>query len=343
MVDTVVRPEPSAAQPITVWCSTTRRGWLRYLTFGLLALAAATAVLTYQVTGEPGSNAYTMVMKMRATSVLTIALVAFCQAIATVLFHTVTGNRILTPSIMGFDALYAVMQTSLVFFFGAASISATDGLPKIAVQSALMIGFATLLYGWLFSGQRANLHLMLLVGLILGLGFGSLSTFMQRLLTPSEFDILSARLFGNLSNTNTAYLPWASAVCLLLGVVVWLRHHRLDILVLGRETATNLGLRYRREVTINLIIVAMLVSVSTTLVGPMTFFGFVVATLAYRLSPGPRHAQVLPIAVLLGAAGLLMGYFILRHVFYAAGMLSVIIEFIGGLTFLILLLRKGLR
>jgi iron complex transport system permease protein len=36
-----------------------------------------------------------------------------------------------------------------------------------------------------------------------------------------------------------------------------------------------------------------------------------------------------------------VGYFVLRHVFYAAGMLSIIIEFAGGLFFLVYLLRKG--
>lgn len=321
----------------------TPRVWPRYLVLGAVVLVAAVAVLTYDITGAPGSRAFDLVVRMRATSVATVAVVAFCQATATVLFHTVTGNRILTPSIMGFDALYTVMQTALVFFFGVTTLNATDGLPKVVLQSALMVGFATVLYGWMFGGKRGNLHLMLLVGVVLGLGFSALSTFMQRLLTPSEFDILSARLFGNLSNSNPAYLPWAALVCAAAGVWAWRRRHRLDVLSLGRETATNLGLRYRREVIVTLVVVAVLVSVSTTLVGPMTFFGFLVATLAYSLTPSPKHAQVLPMAILLAGTGLLTGYFVLRHVFYAAGMLSVILELFGGLTFLILLLRKGLR
>ncbi|MEH3089987.1 MAG: iron chelate uptake ABC transporter family permease subunit [Microbacterium arborescens] len=93
--------------------------------------------------------------------------------------------------------------------------------------------------------------------------------------------------------------------------------------------------------TVLLILVAVLISVSTTLVGPMTFFGFIVATLAYQLAGSSRHAVVLPFAVLLGLATLLGGYFVLRHVFYAAGMLTVIIEFVGGLFFIVHLLRRG--
>ncbi len=233
------------------------------------------------------------------------------------------------------------MQTALVFFFGSAALSATDGLAKVIVQSVLMVGFATLLYGWLFAGRRGNLHVMLLVGVVLGVGFGSLSTVMQRLLTPSDFDILSARLFGNLSNSDAEYLPWGALVVAAVLAVVWRRRHRLDVIALGRETALNLGVAYRREVVGILVLVAVLISVSTTMVGPMTFFGFLVATLAYQLAGSSQHRVVLPFAALLGAATLLGGYFVLRHVFYAAGMLSIIIEFVGGLFFLIFLLRKG--
>ncbi|QLD11296.1 iron chelate uptake ABC transporter family permease subunit [Microbacterium oleivorans] len=317
------------------------RPWLRFTVLGVVVVAAAVLLLTWNIPLDPGQRGYWLAVDLRVTTVVTVAIVACCQAVATVLFHTATGNRILTPSIMGFDALYVVMQTALVFFFGGAALAATDGLAKVALQSALMVGFATLLYGWLFAGKRGNLHIMLLIGIVLGVGFSSLSTVMQRLLTPSEFDLLSARLFGNLSNSNPEYLPWAAGIVAVVLVSVWRRRRRLDVLTLGREISTNLGLAYKREVIVLLVLVAVLISVSTTLVGPMTFFGFIVATLAYQLSGSSRHAVILPFAALLGMATLLGGYFVLRHVFYAAGMLTVIIEFAGGLFFIVYLLRKG--
>lgn len=72
----------------------------------------------------------------------------------------------------------------------------------------------------------------------------------------------------------------------------------------------------------------MLISISTTLVGPMTFFGFIVATLAYQLTGSSQHKHVIPFAMP-GMLTLLGGYFVPRHVFYAAGTLSIIIEFVG--------------
>jgi iron complex transport system permease protein len=236
-----------------------------------------------------------------------------------------------------------VIQTALVFLFGAGTLAATDGLGKIALQSLLMVGVASALYGWLFTGTRANLHLLLLVGVVLGAGFGSLSTFMQRLLTPSEFDILSARLFGNISASDVSYLPWGALVCLVVGTVLWRRRHVLDVVALGRETATSLGVRHQREVMLTLVLVAVLISVSTSMAGPMTFFGFVVAMLTYQVVGDSRHSRTLPMVVAVACATLLTAYFVLRHVFYAAGLVSVIIELGGGLVFLVHLLRKGLR
>lgn len=319
--------------------------WRRLLPVGLVFVAAillAIAVVAYGNPAPAGSAGFWIIVQTRLTSLGTIALVAVAQSVATVMFHTVTANRILTPSILGFDALYVLSQTALVFVFGV-SATGLEGIPKIIAQSLLMIVFATVLYGWLFSGKRANLHLLLLVGVVLGTGFGSMSTFMQRLLTPSEFDVLSARLFGSISKGNADYLPIAATIVLLVFGYIWARRRTFDVISLGRDVSVSLGVRYRREVVTVLILVAVLISVSATMVGPMTFYGFLVATLAYQFAPGDRHADVLPLAIGIGLVTLLGATFVLKHIFSAAGLVTVIIEFTGGLLFLIVLLRKGLR
>lgn len=284
---------------------------------------------------------FEFVIERRATMLGAMVIAAFTQGVATVLFHSVTNNRILTPSIMGFDSLYTLMQTLMVVVFGGEVLARTEGLPKVIAQTLLMVAFATVLYRWLFSGRFGNLYVLLLVGVVLGMAFSSVSTFLQRMLSPTDYDLLSTRLFGRMNNVDADYLPLAALVCVAVGVVVWRRRFRLDALMLGRDTATNLGIDHKRELTILLVLVALLISMSTALVGPMTFFGFVVATLAYRLTGSHQHQFVLPMAFLLGLATLVVGQFVMQHVFYAAGLLTVIIEFVGGIVFLFLLLRRG--
>ena len=73
----------------------------------------------------------------------------------------------------------------------------------------------------------------------------------------------------------------------------------------------------------------------------MTFLGFLVATLAYSLTDTYDHRMIYPVAFLLGFIVLSGAYFILRNIFYAGGAVTIIIELIGGIVFLVVVMRKG--
>ncbi|MGO1975103.1 MAG: iron chelate uptake ABC transporter family permease subunit, partial [Propionibacteriaceae bacterium] len=288
-----------------------------------------------------GTAGFWLIAELRATNLVVIMIVVVCQAVATVSFQTVTTNRIITPSIMGFESLYVAIQTSSVYFLGMAGVIALQGLPQFVLQIAVMVCFSLLLYGWLLSGKYGNLQVMLLVGIVLGGGLRSVATFMQRLLSPSEFDVLTARLLGSVSNADTQYLPVAIPLCVAATVGLLLRSRRLNVMSLGPDVAANLGLRHRREVMTTLFLVSVLMAVTTSLVGPLTFLGFLVAMLAYQFADTHDHRYVFPVAVLNGFVILCGAYFILKHVFYAEGAVSIIIEVVGGAAFLIVILRKG--
>ena len=82
-------------------------------------------------------------------------------------------------------------------------------------------------------------------------------------------------------------------------------------------------------------------AISTALVGPMTFLGFLVATLAYQFADTYDHRYIFPMATLIGFVVLTGSYFVMNHIFYAQGIVSIIIELVGGLVFLAVILRKG--
>ena len=270
-----------------------------------------------------------------------ILIVAVSQAMATVAFQTAANNRIITPSIMGFESLYVLIQTSAVYFLGAVGVSAVQGLPQYALQVSLMIVFALGLYGWLLSGKYANVQVMLLIGIVLGGGLGAVSTFMQRLLSPSEFDVLSARLFGSVANADPGYFPLAVPLCVVATVALYMHSRKLNVMAMGQDMATNLGMNHRRALLLTPFWVSILMAVSTSLIGPMTFLGFLVAILAYQFADTHDHRYVFPMAALIGFAALSGAYFVLKNVFYAEGAVSIIIELVGGSVFLFVILRRG--
>lgn len=318
-----------------------RRG---VLVIAALVVAALVFGFGYLALDNPmplGSEGFWIIAKLRVTTLVVMVLVAFCQALGTVAFQTVTANRIITPSIMGFESLYRAIQTTAVYVLGVAGVTALQGTAQFVLQVAAMMGLSALLYGWLLSGRYANMQIMLLIGIVIGGGLGAVSTFLQRMLTPSEFDVLTARMFGSVANADPSQLPVAIPLVVVAGAVLLLRSRRLNVVALGREQATNLGLDHRRETILVLLMVSVLMAVSTAMIGPMTFFGFLVATLAYQIADTHDHRVVLPVAFLTAFVVLSGGYFVMKNVFYAQGLVSIIIELVGGVVFLAVILRKG--
>lgn len=317
------------------------RYWLILAVLVLLAPAVCYGILAWGNPMPVNSPGFWRIAQLRATSVTVILVVAWCQALATVAFQTITNNRIITPSIMGFESLYRLIQTSIVFFFGTTGLTSMNSTGQYLMQVGLMVVLAALLYGRLLQSERTNIHQTLLLGIVIGTGLGGLSTYMQNLLNPSAFDILSARLIGNISNADVSQLTVAIPLAVVAGGLLLAMSRALDVLGLGRDAAIGLGVDHRRNSLMILMLTAVLMAVSTSLVGPMSFLGFLVAMTAYQLSDTHEHRFVLPMAWLVCVVILGGAYFTLRHIFYATGSVGIIIEAVGGVFFLIHLLRKG--
>jgi len=303
-----------------------------------IAVGAIALFMTLNARGQ-----WDFILSFRGTKVLTLVLVAYAIAVSTVLFQTISHNRILTPSIMGFDQLYILIQTSLVFTIGSAGLTALDPRLMFAINVGAMVVFSTALYRWLFSGSSRSLHLLVLVGIAFGVLFRSLSGFMQRIIDPNEFVVLQDRLFANFNTINSELLAVAIATILMASIVGWRLMHAFDVLALGRESAINLGVNHNRAVSIILVLVSVLVSVSTALVGPVAFFGLLVANLAYEIAGTHKHRFILPVAVLIAIICLVGGQLILERIFAFDTALSIVIEFVGGIVFLALLTRGAAR
>lgn len=303
----------------------------------LLALAAAGCAALFLTAGVTGNIAY--IMGRRSSTLIALSLVAIAVACSTIAFQTITENRILTPSIMGFDAMYVLFQTTIAYTLGANGFQLIGVTGQFWIELALMLGLSVLLYGALLAG-RVPLFRLLLIGIVLGLLFRGLSSFMQQLLSPDAFLVVQDRLFARFTGVQAELLlPAGAMIALGVAIIAWDRH-RLDVMVLGRDMATGLGVDPARLRVRVLLATAVLVSASTALVGPVTFFGLLVAHLAYRLVRVARHAILLPAATFLALIALVGGQALLEHVLDLGTTLSIIIEFLGGLLFIILLLRR---
>ena len=319
-----------------------QRYWILLITLIALGVFASYGLLVYNNPVPIDSPSFLPIVKRRMGALTAMIISAVCQSLATVAFQSSTNNRIITPSLLGFEALYATINTSTMFFFGAGIfIKFTGTTESFIFQVVVMVIMCLILYGWLLSGKYGNLQLMLLIGVIIGTGLRSVSSFMRRLLAPSEFDILQARLFGSVSNANTDYYPIAIPIVIVTAILIIAYSKKLNVIALGKNTSTSLGVNHKFGITYTLILVSVLMSISTALVGPLTFYGFLVATLTYQATSTYDHRYVFPMSLAIGFLIITASYFFMYHIFRAQGVVSIIIEMFGGIVFLIVILRKG--
>ena len=303
-----------------------------------LVLILVIAIILYLTWDMKASLAFTL--KYRSKKLITLILVGMAVSISTVLFQTLSQNRILTPGIMGFDSLYILIQSMLILVFGVMSFNAFNPYIKWAFETGVMIVCTALLYRLFFRDSQQSLQFLLLAGIVLGILFGSASGLIFRLLDPTEFSVLQDSLFASFSMVDPTLL-WISVVVIsIVAVYIWRKHATLDVMLLGTHCATNLGVNLNRMTKELLVVVAILVSLSTALVGPITFFGLLVAHLSYRLSTTYHHRYLIPMAALLGMIVLVVSDFSLQHIFRFSTQLSIIIELFGGLFFLAIIMKR---
>ena len=305
-----------------------------------LSLVSIVFIIAYLVWGLNDQN-FSYNLSKRIPKIIGIIIAGGSIAVASIIFQTVINNRIITPSIIGLDSLYSLVQTVVIFVFGSSSIMIENKTFNFLVSASLMIIFSFLLFKVLFKKEKQNIMLILLVGTILGSLFRSISTFMQLVIDPNEFDALQAKLFASFSLVNTKILLISIIILLIIFAFIYDDIKKLDILSLGRDQAINLGINYDKLAKKILLIVTMLVSIATALVGPITFLGILVVNLSYQMFNTYKHSVLITGSILISIVALVSGQFLVERVFNFNTTISIIINFIGGSYFIYLLLKES--
>lgn len=300
----------------------------------LLALLSMWGFMTLNVHSDWG-----FIVQHRGSRLLGMLLVAVTMGLATVVFQTITHNRILTPSLMGFDVLYVLVHSLALLLWGTEFGASWPLELRFIFEMAVMVAIALVLFRLLFTGATGGLHLLILLGMVGGLLFRELADLALRVVDPSEFSIQQGAGIANFNRINLSLL-WVGFVGVgLCGALLFRLRRQLDVLSLGREIAINLGIAYSKTVTLLMLAICVLVSISTALVGPMLFYGLLIANLAYWLTGSHQHRWTLPASVLAGIVCLVGGQVIFEHVLHSSLPLAMVIELCGGVLFVVLLLN----
>ena len=279
-------------------------------------------------------------MELRTPKLLAMLIAAFAIGAASIVFQSVINNTIVTPCLLGMNALYTLIHTLVYFVFGSASILARNSNLAFAVDLVIMGTVATFIYGYLFKKTNYNVLYVMLIGTVLSSFFGSIQSTMIRVMDPNEYEELLLNLVASFDSVHSEIIL---AGALILAVMIFILRKDialLDVITLGKNQAINLGVDYDRTIRRLLIGVTICIAVATAMVGPISFLGLILANLARQLMKTYRHTHLMLASAMIGMMVLVAGQCLVEHVFAYAIPVSVFITIGGGVYFLFLLLRQ---
>lgn len=309
------------------------------LVFLLLGLTAI-----YLLNNYPLMTPY--IWKLRTQKLAAYVVVVLAIVPSTIAFQTLFRSNYLSPNVLGMDSIYTLSQTVFFFFMTQVMNQANPNVSiwTFLIQLALMLGFTYFIYRLVFpldsSGERDD-TLLIMLGLILSQLIKSLSVFMQVIMDPNDYENLFSRLNPSFQRISTNLLI-IGLVITLIGTVYLFKHSKvLDVIKLGSSTAMSLGVDVQSVSKRLLFLIVILIGTSTAIIGPLTFLGFMIANITYRMTASFQHWQYFTIGILLGLCFVIGGQWLSEVVLNNHYNLSMVIDVVGAFMFFVLLLRGG--
>ncbi|MEB8125939.1 iron ABC transporter permease [Staphylococcus succinus] len=276
----------------------------------------------------------------RLRKLILMLLVGAAIAASVVIFQAITTNRLLTPSIMGLDSVYMFVKVLLVFVFGVQSVFVTNLYLNFIITLVVMIVFSLILFQGIFRIGDVSVYFILLVGVILGTFFKSITGFLELIINPEDFLAVQSAMFANFDASNSKLVTLCGIMLIILVIITVIAVPYLDVLLLGKDQAINLGISYKTVTRVMMILVAILVSISTALVGPITFLGLLTVNLAHELMKTYEHKYILPATICMSWLSLFIAQAVVENLFEATTQVSIIIDLVGGSYFIYLLIKR---
>ena len=314
-----------------------------FILIGLSILSIIAYLFFWLLTQSYGAislNAILRITQRRSLHLIAMIVSSTLIAFASLSFQTLTQNRILTPSVLGFDSLFSATQTFVLFIFGANSILLSHPVVNFGLTSTIMILVSLILYGYLLKKYSRQIAFLLLFGLVISTLLRSSSSFIQILLNPDEFQSLVALTTVSISNIDANLILWIIPFMIILIILFYRKSSQYDVMALGRDSALSLGLDYDRTQRTTLITLSAAMAISTALVGPMTFLGLIAVNSTRELLKTYKHTQLFVTSSLLSIVMLVFGQLIIEQIGFITSV-TVLLNLVGGIYLIHLILKEG--
>ena len=289
---------------------------------------------------RPESIESVVTLSLRLPRIAVAALAGGGLAVAGVAFQALTRNPLAEPSILGVSsgAAFGVVLAQLLGL--GPSVLEALGLSVFAFAGALLS--ATVVYLIASGTGGLGIQTLLLAGVIVGIFFSAAITVV---ISFVDFDRLGGVIHWLLGNLEPKPGGALALFAVLAGLGFWLvlrQARELNVLALGEEAASQLGVDAERLKRRIFVAAALLTGSVVAFAGPIGFVGLIVPH-TLRMFLGPDNRLLVPTSLLGGAVFLLVADTVARNVVAPAELSVGVITSFCGAPFFVYLLRTRYR
>mgnify|MGYP000870722252 CR=1 FL=1 len=255
----------------------------------------------------------------------------------------VTRNPLAEPGIIGINAgatlavvLYIANQSTMYYSaLGAGTLIFT---PLISMLGAFAA--AGLIYGLAYKKGDTGRNRLILVGVGINIAISSVVVLFQLSMNKGSYNQALTWTNGSLWGTGFLYLAMIAPVTVIIFAVLIYKSRTLDVLSLGDEIATGLGIAVEKERKKFLFLAVLLASAAVAVAGNIAFVGLIGPHIAQKLV-GAVHRRKLPAAAVISACLVVLADTLARNLFSPVEIpLGILLSLIGVPYFIYLMIRE---
>jgi len=279
-----------------------------------------------------------IMLDVRLPRVLLGALVGSALAVAGTAMQALFRNPMASPYILGISS-GAAFGASLAIVSGISLVTGVYAVPLMAFLFALLTVFTVYEIAKIY--ERTPVETLLLTGIAVGSLFSSLVSFIMYI-AGEKLNRIVFWLMGGLWTSDWNRVVITSPLILVGTAVLYLFNRHLNLILMGEETALDLGLEVELFKKIVLVFASLITAAAVSVCGIIGFVGLIIPHLM-RILVGPDHHVLLPSSCLVGAIFLVWVDTLARTLIEPTELPVGIITALLGTPFFLYLLRKRKR
>ena len=277
-----------------------------------------------------------IVFQVRLPRIILAVIVGGGLAMAGATYQGLLQNSMADPYIIGVSAGASLGATIAILLRTRYINLGLSFVTLLAFLGAVLTIF--LVYNIARVGGRVPIGTLLLAGVAVSSFFSALVSFLMVVANQSMPEIVYW-MMGSLSGRSWNHVKASLPYLALGGLVVLFYSRELNILLVGEETAQNLGVNVEQVKAVLLIAGSLMAAAAVSVSGVIGFVGLIIPH-SVRIITGPDHRILLPAAGLVGAVFLVIADTAARTILAPAELPVGVITAVTGAPFFVYLLRR---